>query len=66
MWAVWLRQVTEAQLPAAVVIALLVIGALSGLALFVSLRLARRMRAIGDAGDRRPTTDDERRMKDEG
>jgi hypothetical protein len=65
MWAIWLRQAPEAQLPASVALALLVIGALSALALFVSLRLARRMRAIGDAGDQRPTMDDGRKQ-DEG
>ena len=52
MFVVLLGQVAEGGLPPAVVIALILVAAASALALFVCIRIARRMRAIGEAGDR--------------
>jgi hypothetical protein len=61
MWAALLEQISGARLPLPVVIALIIIVAASALALIISLRVARRIRAIGDAGDAQSGADEEQR-----
>jgi hypothetical protein len=56
-----LEQTLGARLPTPVVIALIFIVAASVLALIISLRVARRIRAIGDAGDAQSGADEEGR-----
>ena len=56
-----LEQTLGARLPTPVVIALIIIVAASVLALVISLRVARRIRAIGDAGDAQAGADEEPR-----
>ena len=55
-----LEQALGGRLPMPVVIALVIIVAASVLALIVSLRVARRIRAIGDAGDAQSGAGEER------
>ncbi len=56
---VLLQETGRAGLPAPIVIALLVGAGVSVLALWVSLRIARRMRAIGDAAELPPPADEQ-------
>ncbi len=51
MAVILLQAAVRAGLPAPVLIALLTGVGISALALWVSLRIARRMRAIGDAAE---------------
>ena len=53
MTAAMLVDALQARLPAPVIVALLVVAAASALSLYVSIRIARRMRAIGDADETR-------------
>ncbi len=64
MLAALLEQTMDPRLPTPVVIALIIIVAASVLALIISLCVARRIRAIGDAGDAQSGSDEERRHDD--
>ncbi len=59
MVATLLEPVAGVRLPLPVVIALIIIVAASALALIVSLRVARRIRTIGDAADAQSGADEE-------
>lgn len=60
MLVVLLAQLAPAGLPGPVIVALMLVVAANVLALLVCVRLARRMRAIGDAGAK----DDDQGMGD--
>ncbi len=45
-------------MPAPVIVALLIVVAASALSLYVSILVARRLRSIGEANDRRVADDD--------
>lgn len=59
MAVILLQVAVRAGLPTPVLIALLMGVGISALALWVSLRIARRMRAIGDATERPVPTDEQ-------
>jgi len=58
MIAALLADALQARMPAPVIVALLIVAAASALSLYVSILVARRLRSIGEANDRREADDD--------
>ncbi len=53
-----LADALQARMPAPVIVALLIVAVASALSLYISILVARRLRAIGEANDKREAADD--------